>query len=116
MSTGMNTGDNAEELRASGSAFGKLIRGEYFGLAQTYWAFYLIVAVLFLVFGSLFVADRNWAPYVGMIIGLVAWSFLLLTGVQRGYKGADPGKALGRIGILFLLLNLTNILATLSFI
>ncbi|MDP1930359.1 MAG: hypothetical protein Q8L60_02760 [Gammaproteobacteria bacterium] len=112
----MSTSNNAGELHTSGTPFGKLIRGEYFGLAQTYWAFYLIAAALFFGFGSVLVADRNWTPYVGMIVGLVAWSFLLLTGVQRGYKGADPGKALGRIGMLFLLLNLTNILATLSFI
>jgi len=30
--------------------------------------------------------------------------------------GSDPGKALGRIGMLFLLLNLTNALVTFSFI
>lgn len=112
----MTTGNNSGDLYARETAFTKLIRGGYFGLAQTYWAFYLIVAALFFVVGSVLVADRNWPPYVGMILALVAWSFLLLTGVQRGYKGADPGKALGRIGMLFLLLNLTNILATLSFI
>ena len=46
----------------------------------------------------------------------MGWSFLLLTLVKRYYVGNDPGKALGRIGMLFLLLNLTNALATFSFI
>lgn len=112
MTTGTN---NPQQIQANPSVFAKLIRGEYFGLAQTYWTFYLIVAALFFTFGSLAVAERNWMPYVLMLLATVGWSFLLLTGVQRGYKGADPGKALGRIGMLFLLLNLSNVLATLSF-
>jgi hypothetical protein len=41
---------------------------------------------------------------------------MLLTGIKFAYQGEDPGKALGRIAMLFLLLNLTNALATLSFI
>jgi hypothetical protein len=68
------------------------------------------------VAGSLLVAERNWMPYIALLAVTVAYSFLLLTGVQRYYVGSDPGKALGRIGMLFLLLNLTNTLATLSFI
>jgi hypothetical protein len=94
----------------------RLIHGHYFGLAQTYWALYLIVAAIFFVVGSVLVADRNWPPYIALILALVGWSFLLLLGVDKGYRGSDPGKALARIAMLFLLLNLTNILATLSFI
>lgn len=94
----------------------RLIHGHYVGLAQTYWALYLVVAAIFFVVGSMLVADSNWPPYVAMILALVGWSFLLLLGVDKGYRGSDPGKALARIAILFLLLNLTNVLATLSFI
>ena len=66
--------------------------------------------------GSVLVAERDWVPYVALLGLTVAWSFVLLTLVKRYYVGSDPGKALGRIGMLFLLLNLTNALATFSFI
>ncbi len=101
---------------ASPSAFARLISGQTFGLAQTYWTFYLIWAAMFFTVGSVLVAERNWMPYVGLLGLTVGWSFLLLTLVKRYYVGNDPGKALGRIGMLFLLLNLTNALATFSFI
>ena len=98
------------------SSFARLISGQRFGLAQTYWTFYLLWAALFFVVGSLLVAERNWPPYVALLALTVGWSFVLLTAVSRYYVGSDPGKALGRIGMLFLLLNLTNALATFSFI
>lgn len=98
------------------SSLTRLINGQAFGLAQTYWTFYLTWAAVFFVAGSVLVADRNWIPYVALLGVTVAYSFLLLTGVKRYYVGSDPGKALGRIGMLFLLLNLTNALATFSFI
>jgi len=98
------------------SSFARFISGQTFGLAQTYWALYIVWGVLFFVAGSLLVADRNWLPYIALLAVTVAYSFLLLTGVERYYVGSDPGKALGRIGMLFLLLNLTNALATFSFI
>jgi hypothetical protein len=46
----------------------------------------------------------------------VAWTFVLLVGIKRSFRGEDPGKALARIAMLFLALNLSNALATLSFI
>ena len=98
------------------SSFVRLISGKSFGLAQTYWTFYLVWAAVFFVAGSLLVAERNWPPYLALLVLTVGWSFLLLTAVRRYYVGSDPGKALGRIGMLFLLLNLTNPLATFSFI
>jgi len=98
------------------SSFARLISGQSFGLAQTYWTLYLLWAAMFFVVGSLLVAERNWPPYVALLALTVGWSFLLLTAVKRYYVGSDPGKALGRIGMLFLLLNLTNALATFSFI
>ena len=101
---------------ASPSAFARLISGQTFGLAQTYWTLYLIWAALFFAVGSVLVAERDWVPYVALLGLTVAWSFVLLTLVKRYYVGSDPGKALGRIGMLFLLLNLTNALATFSFI
>ncbi len=104
------------DASASPSAFARLITGQTFGLAQTYWTFYLIWAAMFFVAGSVLVAERDWVPYVGLLGLTVAWSFVLLTLVKRYYVGSDPGKALGRIGMLFLLLNLTNALATFSFI
>lgn len=97
------------------TSFQRLIAGQY-GLALTYWTLYLIVAVLFFIAGSAAVAAGDWQRYVLMLSATVMWSFILLVGVQRGFKGEDPGKALGRIAMLFLLLNLTNALATLSFI
>lgn len=87
-----------------------------YGLALTYWTLYLVAAVIFFVSGSIAVAEQNWERYTVLLAATVAWTFVLLVGVQRGYKGEDPGKALGRIAMLFLLLNLTNALATLSFI
>lgn len=87
-----------------------------YGLALTYWTLYLVAAVIFFVAGSMAVAEQNWERYIVLLIATVAWTFVLLVGVQRGYQGEDPGKALGRIAMLFLLLNLTNALATLSFI
>lgn len=109
-------GNETGQGTPSGNSFLRLISGDTFGLAQTYWTLYLTVAVLFFGFGSVVVADRNWPLYIALLIGTIAWTFLLLTGVQRAYKGSDPGKTLGRIGMLFLLLNLTNVLATFSFI
>ncbi len=97
------------------SAFIRLISG-YYGLALTYWILFLLVAVLFFVAGSMAVAERDWTLFVGLLIASVAWSFLLLTGIKRYYQGYDPGKALARIAMLFLTLNLTNTLAVLSFI
>lgn len=97
------------------SPFRRLVSGQY-GLALTYWVLYLIVAVLFFVAGSAAVADQDWQRYVAMLAGLLVWTFILLFGIQRAFTGEDPGKALGRIAVLFLLLNMTNALATLSFI
>jgi len=102
--------------QAPQSSLARLISGQTFGLAQTYWTFYLVWAAMFFVAGSVLVADRNWTLFMALLAVTVAYSFLLLTGVQRHYVGSDPGKALGRIGMLFLLLNLTNALATFSFI
>lgn len=92
------------------------ILGGRYGLALTYWTLYLLVAVLFFTFGSMAVAAAAWLPYLVMLVLTVAWTFILLAGIQRAYKGDDPGKALARIAMLFLTLNLTNALATLSFI
>jgi len=113
----MTTGSsNSRQLHHGDSPLIRLISGEAFGLAQTYWTLYIIGGLLFFTVGSLLVAERNWAPYVAILIATIAYSFLLLTGVRKYYRGSDPGKALGRIGMLFLLLNLSNVLATLSFI
>jgi len=98
------------------SALVRFVRGETFGLATTYWTLYIIGGVIFFIFGSIEVGDRDWGPYLGMLAALITWSFVLLLGVRSGYRGSDPGKALGRVAILFLLLNLSNVLATLSFI
>lgn len=97
------------------SLFRRLVGG-HFGLALTYWTLFLVVAVLFFIFGSLAVSQGHWARYTVMLMGTVVWSFVLLVGIDRAYRGEDPGKALGRIAMLFLLLNLSNALATLSFI
>jgi hypothetical protein len=93
----------------------RLVSGHY-GLALTYWMLYLVAAVIFFVAGSAAVADGDWSRYTLMLGALLTWTFILLFGIQRAYIGEDPGKALGRIAVLFLLLNMTNALATLSFI
>ena len=95
--------------------FSRLIHGHY-GLAATYWTLFLIGAVLFFVFGSAAVAERDWPPFLLMLAASIGWTFLLLAGIRRGYRGEDPGKAIARISMLFLTLNLTNTLAVLSFI
>ena len=93
----------------------RLVSGKY-GLALTYWSLYLIGAVVFFVLGSVAVADEAWTRYITLLGLTLTWTFVLLTGIKFGYRGEDPGKALGRIAMLFLLLNLSNALATLSFI
>lgn len=98
------------------SALGRFFSGAVFGLAQTYWSLFILGSIIFFVVGSMLVAQRSWEPYVGLLAGSIAFTFALLTGVKRYYIGSDPGKALGRIAMLFLLLNLTNMLLTLSFI
>lgn len=97
------------------SFFQRLIRG-HFGLALTYWTLFISASLVFFVFGSAAVATEDWPRYLIGLGAMLAWTFLLLAGVQRGFKGDDPGKALGRIAMLFLLLVMTNALATLSFI
>lgn len=97
------------------SFFHRLVKG-HFGLALTYWALFLSASAVFFVVGSVAVAAEDWTRYLIGLIALLVWTFLLLVGVQRGFKGEDPGKALARIAMLFLSLVLTNALATLSFI
>jgi hypothetical protein len=87
-----------------------------FGLAGVYWSLFFAGALAFFVAGSLAVYQGDWRRYL-VLLGLsLGWTFILLIGVRAGYRGQDPGKALGRITVLFLLLNMTNALATLSFI
>lgn len=85
-------------------------------LATLYWTLFLIGALVFFIFGSIAVADGQWQFYLLLLAASLAWTFILLIGVRIMYRGADPGKALGRVAVLFLLLNITNALATLSFI
>jgi len=93
----------------------KVILGHY-GLARTYWTAYFIGAIAFFTFGSIAIANGNWTKFVIFLFINIGYSLVLLLGIQAGYQGDDPGKALSRIAILFLLLNMTNALATLSFI
>jgi hypothetical protein len=95
--------------------FSRLVHGHY-GLAATYWALYLLGAALFFGFGSLAVAEHSWSRFLFLLALSLAWTILLLIGIQRGFKGTDPGKAMARIAMLFLTINLTNTLAVLSFI
>ncbi|MDX1490123.1 MAG: hypothetical protein R3332_02480 [Pseudohongiellaceae bacterium] len=93
----------------------RIILGHY-GLARTYWSAYFIGAAAFFIFGSMAVSAGEWKKFVIMLFSNICYSFILLLGIQAGYQGADPGKGLSRIAILFLLLNLSNALATLVFI
>ena len=111
----MDNSTNHTDTQANTSGLKRIIQGQ-FGLAVTYWTLYLIVAALFFIFGSLAVADERWGQYMALLVGTVAWTFILVWGVSKAYKGKDPGKAIGRVSVLFLLLNITNALATLRFI
>ncbi len=104
------------EHNAPQTSFWQRLLSGNLSLALKYWTLYWIMAVIFFVTGSFAVADRNWQVYLMLLGGVVAWSFILLFGIRRAYQGSDPGKAISRISVLFLLLNLTNALATLSFI
>ncbi len=97
------------------STLARIIDGDY-GLALTYWTAFSIGAIVFFVAGSLAVIRDAWPQFVVLVILSVAWTFVLLFFIQRAYTGEDPGTALARIAMLFLLLNLSNTLATLSFI
>ena len=97
------------------TAFSRLINGHY-GLALTYWLLFLLAAAAFFLAASAAVAERDWPRFMLLLIASVAWTFLLLMGIRHGYRGSDPGKAIARISMLFLTLNLTNTLAVLSFI
>jgi hypothetical protein len=99
----------------SGSLRQRLSKGEY-ALAIKYWSLYWAMAIAFFIAGSLAVTREAWQAYLIMLALTVGWTFVLLVGIKRAYTGEDPGKALSRIAILFLLLNMTNALATLSFI
>lgn len=105
-----------ENTQASSSALVRVLSGSAFGLAKTYWTFFLVGAALFFAVGSVLAEQRNWAVYVPVLFASLVYTFILLVGVQRYYKGSDPGKTLGRVGMLFLMLNLSITLATLSFI
>lgn len=111
------TGSSTDSPQTQTGALGRFLSGATLGgLARTYWTLYWIGAVIFFLGGSVLAAERDWVSYVALLGVTVVYSFLLLIGVQRHYHGSDPGKALGRIGMLFLTLNLVNMLATLSFI
>ena len=110
------TASSSKHSQAHENAPAGLLDGGRYGLARTYWTLYAIGAAMFFGLGSMLVAQRNWGPYIVLLIATIVYSFVLLIGVQRFYRGSDPGKALARIAMLFLLLNLTNMLLTFSFI
>lgn len=99
---------------SSENPFKRLISGQY-GLAVTYWTLFLIASALFFASASVAVSNRDWQTYAILLGALLAWTFLLLIGVKKGFRGEDPGKALGRVAVLFLLLDMTNALAAISF-
>lgn len=111
----MDNSTHQSDNPGTASGIKRMWQGQY-SLAATYWTLYLIVAVIFFIFGSLAVAEEKWSLYLGMLAGTVGWTFVLVWGVSKKYRGEDPGKAIGRVSVLFLLLNITNALATLSFI
>ncbi|MDT8428921.1 MAG: hypothetical protein RQ757_09160 [Pseudomonadales bacterium] len=111
----MTPSSPAPKQQTGTSWYQRLINQRH-GLAITYWTLFLAGAVLFFIFGSLAVAAGQWQRFIILLSASVVYTFLLLIGVGKGYRGDDPGKALGRVTVLFLLLNLTNTLAVLSFI
>jgi hypothetical protein len=91
-----------------------LLRGQY-GLALTCWTLFALGAIAFFITGSAAVAEHDWPRFVLLLALSVAWTLALLIGVNRYYRGPDPGKVMARVSMLFLTLNLTNTLAVLSF-
>ena len=110
----MNTQVQGEPLDDR-SFMNKLLAGEY-GLAITYWALYFLGAALYFVFGSQAVDREAWIPYLGMVAGMLAYTFLLILGIRAAYRGPQLWKVMSRTSSIFMIINILVGICTLGFI
>ena len=97
------------------SFMAKLLAGEY-GLAITYWGLYFAGASLFFYFGSQAVDNEQWLPYLGMVAGILAYTFLLILGIRSAYRGPQLWKVMSRTSSIFMVINVLVGISTLGFI
>ena len=97
------------------SLMARLLAGEY-GLAITYWVLYFAGASLFFYFGSLAVDNEQWLPYLGMVAGILAYTFLLILGIRSAYRGPQLWKVMSRTSSIFMIINVLVGISTLGFI
>jgi len=108
--------ESADNLVTDDRSFmSKLLAGEY-GLAMTYWALYFIGAALFFVFGSRAVDSEQWVPYLGMVAGMLAYTFILILGIRAAYHGPQLWKVMSRTSSVFMIINILVGISTLGFI
>ena len=110
-----DTEHTAPQLQDDRSFMAKLLAGEY-GLAVTYWILYFVGAGLFFVFGSRAVDAEQWLPYLGMVAGILAYTFLLILGIRAAYHGPQLWKVMSRTSSIFMIINVLVGIGTLGFI
>ncbi len=114
----MNTSMNIQvqgEAMDDRSFMSKLLAGEY-GLAITYWVLYFLGVTLFSVFGSQAVDNEAWIAYFGMVAGMLAYTFLLITGIRAAYHGPQLWKVMSRTSSIFMIINILVGICILGFI
>jgi hypothetical protein len=114
METGMTEAEHTAQLDDR-SLMAKLLAGEY-GLAITYWVLYFAGASLFFYFGTLAVDNEQWLPYLGMVAGILAYTFLLILGIRSAYRGPQLWKVMSRTSSIFMIINVLVGISTLGFI
>jgi len=114
METGMTETEHTAQLDDR-SLMAKFLAGEY-GLAITYWVLYFAGASLFFYFGSLAVDNEQWLPYLGMVAGILAYTFLLILGIRSAYRGPQLWKVMSRTSSIFMIINVLVGISTLGFI
>lgn len=97
------------------SFMSRLLAGEY-GLAVTYWALYFIGAATFFIFGSQAVDTEAWVPYLAMVAGMLAYTFVLIIGIRAAYHGPQLWKVMSRTSSIFMIINILVGICTLGFI
>ena len=73
-------------------------------------------ASLFFYFGSQAVDNEQWLPYLGMVAGILAYTFLLILGIRSAYRGPQLWKVMSRTSSIFMIINVLVGISTLGFI
>lgn len=112
----MTETEHTAQQQLDGRSFmAKLLAGEY-GLASTYWILYFVGAALFFYFGSQAVDNEQWLSYLGMMAGILAYTFLLILGIRAAYSGPQLWKVMSRTSSIFMISNVLVGISTLGFI